>query len=411
MEEYTEESKAQCGLKAGGAMKVLMVFFSVLVNLSCMGLAYSQSNMDERRNSAVGDYIRIYQNRISEQKNSRCAMYPSCSNYGLQVFADKPFWEALPLLADRLCRCSHDARFYDVTYKPGYQCLLDYPYYKEVPKGLFNGKQILPHVAALKNREGRDSTLVFIHQLINRESYNLALLETEKQLFLHSMSIDTLFYLKLLCYRALDMQEKGVFEYESYYKDSVQGCPKINWQIALMYKDLHNWRDAALVLEENLSDSISNQDMLYNSYVLQAILKAQQAEYKEAGRLFSCASRFDKNARNALQANLSVLKELERQKRKNATLAGVLSIIPGCGYLYTGHKGSALTSFVINSLLGYATYTSIKSKNYGWAGVCGFLSLSFYIGNINGAMRSATRYNQKKREWIMERFEKINSIY
>ena len=118
MEEYTEESKAQCGLKAGGAMKVLMVFFSVLVNLSCMELAYSQSNMDERRNSAVGDYIRIYQNRISEQKNSRCAMYPSCSNYGLQVFADKPFWEALPLLADRLCRCSHDARFYDVTYKP-----------------------------------------------------------------------------------------------------------------------------------------------------------------------------------------------------------------------------------------------------------------------------------------------------
>lgn len=392
-------------------MKALVVFLSMLANLFCMEFAYSQSNMNGLKNSAVSDYIRIYQNKISEQKNSRCAMYPSCSNYGLQIFADKPFWVALPLLADRLCRCSHDAKFYDVTYKSGYQSLLDYPYYKEIPKGTIYKRQVQPHVTVLKNREGRDSTLVFIHQLINRESYDLALLETEKQLFLHRMPVDTLFYLKLLCYRALDMQEKGVFEYESYYKDSVQDCPKINWQIALMYKDLHNWKDASFVLERNLSDTIKNQGVLYNSYVLQAILKAQQAEYEEAGRLFSYASQFNKEARGALEKNLSVLKELECQKRKSTTLAGVLSVIPGCGYLYTGHKGSALTSFVVNSLLGYATYTSIKSKNYGWAGVCGFLSLSFYIGNINGAMHSATRYNQKKREQIMGRFTKINSIY
>ena len=393
-------------------MKMLMVYLFVLCNLACIEFAYSQSGINDNGTaSAVGDYIRIYQNKISTQKNSRCAMYPSCSNYGLQVFADKPFWKAMPLLADRLCRCSHDAKFYDVTYKTGYRSLLDYPYYKEVPKNVPYRKQILPYVAALKNREGRDSTLVFIHQLINRESYDLALLKIEEQLFQRRMLTDTLFYLKLLCYRALDMQEKGVFEYESYYKDCVQNNSRINWQMALMYKDLYNWQDATSVLQRNFMDTIADHDMLCKTYVLQAMLKAQQAEYGEARRLFISACQFDKDAQARLQENLSVLKELESQKRKNATLAGVLSIIPGCGYLYTGHKGSALTSFAINSLLVYATYTSVKSRNYGWAGVCGFLSLSFYIGNINGAIHSAGRYNRKKREQIMERFNEINSIY
>ena len=78
---------------------------------------------------------------------------------------------------------------------------------------------------------------------------------------------------------------------------------------------------------------------------------------------------------------------------------------------YTKHKGSALTAFIVNSLLGYATYTSIKSENYGMAGVCGFLSLSFYIGNINGAGRSATRYNLKKKNEQIRKLERINNIF
>ena len=108
--------------------------------------------------------------------------------------------------------------------------------------------------------------------------------------------------------------------------------------------------------------------------------------------------------------NLRLLKCIKEQKKKNPSIAKVLSIIPGAGYLYTNHKGSALTAFVINSLLGYATYTSVKSRNYGVAGICGFLGLSFYIGNINGAGRSATRYNEAKKRNIFTQLESINHI-
>ena len=109
--------------------------------------------------------------------------------------------------------------------------------------------------------------------------------------------------------------------------------------------------------------------------------------------------------------NLKILRDIKEQKKKSPSLARILSIIPGGGYLYTNHKGSALTAFVINSLLGYATYTSVKSKNYGVAGVCGFLGLSFYIGNINGAGRSAIRYNERQYNAYIRRLESNNHIF
>ena len=109
--------------------------------------------------------------------------------------------------------------------------------------------------------------------------------------------------------------------------------------------------------------------------------------------------------------NLSVLENIKEQKKKRPSLARILSIIPGGGYLYTNHKGSALTAFVINSLLGYATYTSVKTKNYGIAGVFGFLGLSFYIGNINGAGRSAIRYNERQYNEYIRKLESNNHIF
>lgn len=41
----------------------------------------------------------------------------------------------------------------------------------------------------------------------------------------------------------------------------------------------------------------------------------------------------------------------------------------------------------------------------------GFLSLSFYIGNINGAGRSALRYNRKKHDASVRQLESLNNIF
>ena len=77
----------------------------------------SQAWAQSDRGSATEEYIGFYQKFLSNQKNSRCAMYPSCSSYGKMVFKERPFLEAITLLTDRIMRCSHERDLYDITYE------------------------------------------------------------------------------------------------------------------------------------------------------------------------------------------------------------------------------------------------------------------------------------------------------
>ena len=88
--------------------------------------------------------------------------------------------------------------------------------------------------------------------------------------------------------------------------------------------------------------------------------------------------------------NYETINNFKILKEKNPTLSGIISIIPGAGYFYTGHKQTAVSAFVINSLLAYATFTNIKSKNYGMAILTGIFNLSFYIGNFQGSIKSVS---------------------
>ena len=113
----------------------------------------------------------------------------------------------------------------------------------------------------------------------------------------------------------------------------------------------------------------------------------------------------------AVRENLQVFESLRNMRKKKPLTAGLLSIIPGMGYLYCGQPGNAITSLLINGLLAYATYTSVKNKNYGIAGVTGVFSLTFYVGNIMGSVNGAKRYNSRRLSESAAMLERINNIY
>ena len=166
------------------------------------------------RGNATDEYISFYQKFLSSQKNSRCAMYPSCSSYGKMVFKEKPFMEAITLLTDRIMRCSHERNLYDITYEYGYRSAVDYPYYKNLPDHILYNKRELPHVDVLRIEKKSDDVLPFINHLINKEEYQSAMIEIERKLFFDKQCLDPIFYVnKLLCYRGLGDYEKGIFEY------------------------------------------------------------------------------------------------------------------------------------------------------------------------------------------------------
>ncbi|MDR0746764.1 MAG: membrane protein insertion efficiency factor YidD [Helicobacteraceae bacterium] len=57
-------------------------------------------------NRAFAGLIRLYQMTLSPFLGRQCRFYPSCSEYALWSFAQKPFFAALFSTAWRLARCS-----------------------------------------------------------------------------------------------------------------------------------------------------------------------------------------------------------------------------------------------------------------------------------------------------------------
>lgn len=382
--------------------------FKTLFIILSIGIA--SNLMAQSSNGKVTDeYISFYQQILSNQKNSRCAMYPSCSAYGKMVFSDKSFMEAITLLTDRIMRCSHEQHFYDITYQYGYKSCIDYPFYKNTPNGLIHKEYPLPHTDNIKREHFIDSILPFINHLINKEEYQSAIIEIERVIFYEQELNPKYYALKLLCHRGLNNFEKGIFEYEVEYPDTIKKIDNVNFQAALLYYNTSNYNKALNILD-NIIEHKSNSISWQKAYLLKGIIKTKQKDYLSAKDLFKQAD-FLHSRKKQYETNLNILNNIKEQKTKSPTIARLLSIIPGGGYLYTKHKGSALTALIVNSLLGYATYTSFKSKNYGMAGVCGFLGLSFYIGNINGAGRSATRYNEKQYKTYIKQLENNNHIF
>lgn len=352
------------------------------------------SNKPEVRSNAVHDYISLYQRYVSGLKNGRCAMYPSCSNYGLLAFEHYPFFKAMTMVSDRLIRCSHEQHLYAKTYEYGIRSCVDYPYSLSAPH-MSIGRLYTDY------RRWPDATLQFIDYLINEGDYSSSLLEIRRVEFMGNVSSPQLYAKKLLCMRALGMHEEGIFDYETLTDKLLQSDSRVTMQAAMAYYETTNYKQTVRLLDSECTEDSAT---IYNRYIVQAISYAQLGQYTEAEMAFSRANTLTHNK------NLMLLEQLKGQKQKNPTLARCLSIIPGLGYLYSGHKGSALTALLVNGALGYATYTSIKSQNYGVAGLCGLFTMSFYLGNINGAARSAERYNVAQKRNIISQLESINHI-
>ncbi len=340
--------------------------------------------------SAVYDYINLYQKFISGNRGSVCAMYPSCSNYGIKVFNERPFYEAMLLTADRLVRCSHDRTFYDRTFQFNQFRLLDYPPYEKAPVFLVDKTSSPVKTGQHRN----DSTLWFIETLINKEEYTLALLEIERVSFFQNRTEEIFFYNKLLCYEALNREEDAIYEYEMRLPDSLQSSKAINLKMATLALKLENYAAARSFIEKVVCSSNPNSDALSKAYAIEGLLYTKEKMYSKAQLSFEKANMAYPRP-EVLLNNHQILEELIRFSPKKRSTAQLLSVVPGLGYVYTGQAQNALASLVINSLLGYATYTSIQSKNYGVAGIMGVLSLSFYCGNMLGAGQSAKKYNTR----------------
>jgi tetratricopeptide (TPR) repeat protein len=122
---------------------------------------------------------------------------------------------------------------------------------------------------------------------------------------------------------------------------------------------------------------------------------------KQARKYFSMISE-DGQKHYRVQTVTQGLDSMQHIRQKNPKTAGILSIIPGAGFLYTERYRDALVSFLWNTTLILAAYKSFENDNPFLGGAVAFVESGFYAGNIYGAVTSAHKYNQKKKDDYIE---------
>ncbi len=91
---------------------------------------------------------------------------------------------------------------------------------------------------------------------------------------------------------------------------------------------------------------------------------------------------------------LAALDRYTAAPRKKPWLGGILGLIPGLGYAYSGEYANGARSLILNSLFLFGMAKTAEDEQWGGFAVIGFFELTWYSGSIYGGLDAAHRYNE-----------------
>jgi hypothetical protein len=94
---------------------------------------------------------------------------------------------------------------------------------------------------------------------------------------------------------------------------------------------------------------------------------------------------------------------------KNPTTAGLLSIIPGGGQLYSHRYKDALIAFILNAATFWAAVEAFDNDQEVLGGLLSITGLGFYTGNIYGAVNDARKFNARQKRRFAEHLRKLST--
>ena len=81
---------------------------------------------------------------------------------------------------------------------------------------------------------------------------------------------------------------------------------------------------------------------------------------------------------------------------KSPTVGGLLGIVPGLGYAYSGEWGNMFRSLFLNGLFGWAMFECADREQWGLFAATAFFELTWYSGSIYGGIDAAHRHNRRR---------------
>jgi hypothetical protein len=120
-----------------------------------------------------------------------------------------------------------------------------------------------------------------------------------------------------------------------------------------------------------------------------AAVRLQLRDYKGARQSLPAGSA-------SREAGLSAISAYEAGRDKSPVVGGLLGLIPGLGYAYSGEYASATRSLILNALCIWGIVEFADEEQWAGVAVVGFAEVTFYSGSIYGGADAAVRYNQNR---------------
>lgn len=180
------------------------------------------------------------------------------------------------------------------------------------------------------------------------------------------------------------------------------------WMISECYRKGGAF-DAAIINLHNLIGIAGDVDIIDETYYRLGWIYVEMAEWEKARIAFAGISA-QSRAKYRLEHLSAELNQESRIPKKDPTLAGVLSVLPGAGQLYIGRYQDALIAFLLNAGLMLAAYEAFDKDLYALGAVITFVEVGFYGGNIYGAAAGAHKYNRKAHREFIENLKRNTQL-
>jgi len=367
--------------------------------------------------------IRAYQACVSPGRGTSCSMYPSCSEYGLAALRNRSPLTAFVLTADRLCRCGHDLSYYPVMETGGRIRFMDPPPVSREAStpALSTGPALHPEAQAGVQRAvasdtqpeaasgahpeaqpqvqtdtspdmepapppipsmpfpGQDRILRFASALMFAGDYRSALVEYRRALayFPDAPGHDAAVELASEClYRLGEYAEARHLAEELPASSTTPLGIRREYLIGRSYFREENWPQARAHLARiPWGSSAGAAELAHRAAMVTGLSYARELDWRRAAETFGTVDTTSELFESAQLCRRKALGARTLAQRRPA-LAGILAVVPGLGYVYSGYPRTGLSALIVNGLLIWGTAEA------GW-----------YVGNIGGSATSARRRN------------------
>lgn len=147
-------------------------------------------------------------------------------------------------------------------------------------------------------------------------------------------------------------------------------------------------REAGFYLESLLSSNRPAEVRQLAAKKLSAV-RLQLRDYDGARQALSLDPSPAQGGRAAIDA-------YQAGRDKSPLVGGLLGLIPGMGYAYSGEYANATRSLLLNALCIWGIVSFAEDETWGGVAVVGFAEITFYTGSIYGGVDAAARYNQER---------------